>query len=242
MRGLIPNAFTMGNLICGCLAIFSVFETKSFTNAALLIGLGALFDVFDGLLARVLKVAGPLGKQLDSLADAVSFGVAPTVMVTVLLFFIEGGNWPEWMLYSPLILLVASIYRLGKFNIDTRQTDKFMGLPTPANALLWISICMLYEHGFFVDFPIPGWAIVLLCGLMGLWMISDIPLIALKFKSLEWKPNQSRYLLILSAIIIPICSKIAFDTVFVAVPIILLLYLLISLWDRRKTRSHEISS
>ena len=241
MRGIIPNAFTMGNLICGCLAIWFLFQGEGFLMSAVLIGIAAIFDVFDGLLARLLKVAGPLGKQLDSLADAITFGVAPALMTVELTEEISSLSTPPLLWFFPLLLAVASIYRLGKFNIDSEQSDQFLGLPTPANALFWVSICLMYEEGVLYGEWIHPMTIALLVLLMSAWMISRVPLLALKFTSLTFKDNDSRLLLIAAVVITVVISKIAIGSYFAAVPIILLLYLLISLWDERRKKNHEVS-
>jgi CDP-diacylglycerol---serine O-phosphatidyltransferase len=273
-KGVIPNFFTMANLCCGTLAIVSLFTVPSFTPAALLILAAAVFDLFDGLLARMLKVAGPLGKQLDSLADAVTFGIAPTIMVFILLSrVLAQTGYPDQLKYVALLLAIASIYRLGKFNIDSRQGDKFLGLPTPANALFWIAVGQLYFHSdplFITTHPAleeTGWQalklgswdahlletrpayllwvfhpltlIALIVG-MSAWMVSEIPLLALKFKDYGWHGNRSRYFFILGTIILLTICGISAVSVFLAVPFILLLYLLISLWNQHTTKKHEI--
>jgi CDP-diacylglycerol--serine O-phosphatidyltransferase len=152
MKSLIPNFFTMANLVCGCLAIYFAFKEPLLETATLFIMAGAFFDLFDGFFARLLKVQGELGKQLDSLADAVTFGVAPGMIVFLLFSRICSlHEWPIWVGFFAFILVIASIYRLGKFNIDTRQSDSFHGLPTPSNALFWIGIVHLYSMGYTVE-------------------------------------------------------------------------------------------
>lgn len=274
-KGIVPNLFTMANLCCGCLAIASLFTYPSFTPAAFLILAAAVFDLFDGLLARMLKVAGPLGKQLDSLADAVTFGVAPALMVFILLSrMLEAYSLPGELQFIALLLAIASIYRLAKFNIDTRQGDQFLGLPTPANALFWIAIGQLYFHAdpmFITTHPAldpSGYAamefgswdmhlkdtrpeylknlfhpltVLLFIVGMSAWMVSEIPLIALKFKDYGWIGNRSRYILIGGAVILLAICGFSAVSVFLAVPFILLLYLVISLWNHQLRKKHEIS-
>lgn len=241
MRGIIPNAFTMGNLICGCLAIWSIYKAESFSMAAIFIGLAAIFDLFDGFLARLLKVAGPLGKQLDSLADAVSFGMAPAFMVIVLMSDNGSDELGKLVYFSPLLLAVASIYRLGKFNIDERQGDRFLGLPTPSNALFWVSICMLYDSGTLSSHWFNPWILISLIIGMSVWMISETPLLALKFKNFGFRGNRSRYLLIALGVLTLTSAKALVNSFFAAVPIVLLLYLVISLWDYQIKKNHEVS-
>lgn len=140
----IPNLFTLGNLFCGCLSIIAAFYNY-FDIAAILVLGGAFLDFFDGFLARILNVTGDLGKQLDSLADMVTFGVAPGMLLVQfmvrknMIYDIEGF----WAII-PLLIPIFSAYRLAKFNLDTRQTQGFLGLPTPANALFFVSIVYCY--------------------------------------------------------------------------------------------------
>lgn len=238
-RSLVPNAFTMANLVSGCLAIYFLFTEGEYKTPALFILLAAVFDVFDGLAARMLRVTGDIGKQLDSLADAVSFGVAPALMVVYLLS--QESLPSEWMAFTPLLLVVASVYRLAKFNVDVRQSDRFIGLPTPANALFWIAVCHMFASGHIWSEIIRYETIVPTVVLMSWWMISEVPLIALKFKGLDFNANRFRYLLIGSALVVIVVSEILMDTVFPAIPIILLLYLLVSIMDQRSIKKHDLS-
>lgn len=140
----IPNLFTLGNLLCGCLGIIFAFHWR-FDFAAYMVFLAAFLDFFDGFFARILKVSGDLGKQLDSLADVVSFGVAPGLILFQFvlrknIMFNEDGIWH----IVPLIIPVFSAYRLAKFNLDTRQTNGFLGLPTPANAIFFVALVLCY--------------------------------------------------------------------------------------------------
>lgn len=271
LRALIPNAFTMANLCCGMLAIVVLFTENYLYAAAPFLLLAAVFDLFDGFLARILKVAGPMGKQLDSLADAVTFGIAPSLMVLMLISKLSlRFDWSPYWSYFALLLAIASVYRLAKFNVDERQSERFLGLPTPANALFWVAVVALYYNGIRPgepgDFILSGssleWTSVdehfwnnraqwlnylfhpgMLIGLvlvMSYWMISDIPLLALKFKNISWKVNQHRYLLILLSFLSLLICSFSAAGVFLAVPIILLLYLIISIWDERSRPTHEI--
>jgi CDP-diacylglycerol--serine O-phosphatidyltransferase len=237
-RGLIPNAFTMGNLVAGCMAIWVLLDTRSFALPATLIAIAAFLDLFDGFFARLLKADGPIGKQLDSLADAVSFGVAPALIIVELSQ--QQGNTDAWYTFVPLLLAIASVYRLAKFNVDTRQSERFLGLPTPANALFWISIAIIAEDALPIADHFNPWSINLFVMLMSFLMISELPLIALKFKEYSWSKNLPRYvLLIVGALLVAVCH-FAFGSVFLAVPILLLLYLLISVWDQRRNNAYEV--
>jgi len=271
MKSLIPNFFTMANLVCGCLAIFFAFKEPLLETATLFIMAGAFFDLFDGFFARLLKVQGEMGKQLDSLADAVTFGVAPGIIVFLLFSRICSlYEWPIWVGFFAFLLVIASIYRLAKFNIDKRQSDSFRGLPTPSNALFWIGIVYLYSMGKSVDgidpsfvevglpyasytdyilFTVrkgylalvfhPATFIVMIVG-MSWWMISDLKMLALKFKDFGLRGNRARYILILASISIGIISQIFLGSVFMSLPIVLLLYLLISIGYNLIHRNHEV--
>lgn len=229
----------MGNLVCGTLAIWVLHDTGLFALPATLIAFAAILDLFDGFVARLVKADGPMGKQLDSLADAVSFGVAPALIIVELSQ--QQGNTDAWYTFIPLLLAIASVYRLAKFNVDTRQGERFLGLPTPANALFWISIAIIAEDALPIADYFNPWSINLFVLLMSFLMISEWPLIALKFKDYGWRKNLPRYILLLTgALLIAICH-FAFGSVFLAVPILLLLYLLISVWDRRRNQAYEIS-
>lgn len=231
-RALIPNSFTMANLLCGCMAIYHVLTRGDYGTAALLIGLAAFLDLFDGLTARMLGVAGDMGKQLDSLADAVSFGVAPALMVVDFAARMAPEVAGSWWQFLPLLLAIASVYRLAKFNLDTRQTDGFRGLPTPANALFWIALVQLYAGGHpwgaWLNWPL----VAVLVVAFSAWMVSDIPLIALKFKGRTWTENRFRYLMIGAVVVLVLASWVLYKSVFPAVPILIPLYLLISLMSR----------
>lgn len=233
-KGLLPNAFTMANLVCGVLAIWFLFETGSYTTSAYLILAAAIFDVFDGLVARMLHVAGEMGKQLDSLADAVTFGVAPALLVVHMLQDVAPGA-SKLVQFAPLLLVVASIYRLAKFNIDVRQSDRFFGLPTPANALFWLSIVLTYASGSSAGSLLRVEVLLLLVGVMSALMVSDLPLLALKFKSLRFGENRFRYTLLVASAASLLIAYIRYGTAFPAVPIILLLYIVISIFDRKKS-------
>ncbi len=234
-RALVPNTLTMANLCCGVLAIHSLYSDGNYHTPALFIGLAALLDVFDGLAARMLKVSGALGAQLDSLADAVSFGVAPALIIVQVMGGL-GGSFNPVVLYSPLLLAVASVYRLAKFNLDARQKTGFRGLPTPANALFWIAVAHLYASGHEWSALLRPATLVPLIVLMSAFMVSEVPLIALKFNGLSFEHNRYRYLLVGVAVLVAVLSWVLYRAIFPAVPIVLLLYLLISTMDRRQNK------
>lgn len=197
----IPNSITCLNLLSGCFACIFAFQGQ-YDWVALCIGLSALFDFLDGMAARLLHAYSPLGKELDSLADLISFGLAPGLMVMHLMAYnstFHGmAEYQSWWALSALLIPVFSALRLAKFNIDTRQTTSFIGLPVPANALFWIGICQAVLR---MESPVCGYAIVALVIIFSLLLVSEIPMFSLKFKNLKWEENYLRYLIIAVAAI-----------------------------------------
>lgn len=197
----IPNSITCLNLLSGCFACIFAFQGQ-YDWVALCIGLSALFDFLDGMAARLLHAYSPLGKELDSLADLISFGLAPGLMVMHLMAYnstFHGmAEYQSWWALSALLIPVFSALRLAKFNIDTRQTTSFIGLPVPANALFWTGICQAVLR---MESPVCGYAIVALVIIFSLLLVSEIPMFSLKFKNLKWKENYLRYLIIAVAAI-----------------------------------------
>jgi CDP-diacylglycerol---serine O-phosphatidyltransferase len=236
----IPNAITCGNLFCGCLAIVSAFH-GNLVASAYLVGIAAVLDFFDGFVARLLKVGGELGKQLDSLADMVTFGVVPGIVMYHLIdLSIQAteNNYSDrsifsdnlhYLSYIGFIITVFSCIRLAKFNIDTRQTNSFIGVPTPANTILICSIPLINHYqpvvlGFQVT-AITGHLFFLigLSLLMSYLLIAELPLFALKFKNFGWTDNKIRY----SFLIISVLLLILFQ--FIAIPFIIFLYIVLSI-------------
>ena len=198
----IPNTVTCCNLFCGCIAAYMAFQAD-YEKAILFIILGAVFDFFDGMLARLFNVSGPLGKELDSLADDITFGLAPSAVVFTLF---KEVHYPEFLLpiseyvpYTAFIIAAFSALRLGKFNIDTRQSTSFIGLPTPANALFWGSL-VVGSHDFLVSASFNAVYLFLLVLLMSYLLVAEIPMFSLKFKSLAWSANKVSYLFLLVCI------------------------------------------
>lgn len=207
----IPNTITCMNLLCGCIAISLSMQGHPET-AAYFIFVAALFDFLDGMSARLLQAYSELGKQLDSLADVVSFGVAPGTIVYSMLVSNLGDNN---LAYVAFLIPVFSALRLAKFNIDTNQKEDFIGLPTPAMGIFVASLPLAYEQ---VRSPYLFALIILLSGMM----VSPLPLFSLKFKSLQWSANLYRYiLLILAAVLFSLFN-------FAAIPAIVFLYVLLS--------------
>lgn len=198
----IPNAITCCNLFSGCVACVMALQ-GDFVSALWFIVLGAVFDFFDGMVARMLKVSSPLGVQMDSLADDITFGLAPA---TVVFSFMRTLPLPAFMLpvadvlpYYAFLIAVFSAVRLAKFNIDTRQTTSFIGLPTPANALFWVSL--VAGLGGWITELNAGW--LLMIGLITLFaylLVAEIPMFSLKFKSFAWESNKARYIFLICSI------------------------------------------
>lgn len=199
MKKQIPNIITLLNLFSGCIAIVMAFK-GNFSAAVVWIMLAAAFDFCDGLAARSLGVSSKMGVELDSLADVVSFGVAPASVVFILLqdftFFPSFlSQLKPFLPYLAFLIPVFSAYRLAKFNIDDRQTTSFLGLPTPANGLFWIT----YVYGTHLQAGTNGFYFYLTIGfilVLSLLMISEIPMFSLKIKSLKLKGNEKQLLLI----------------------------------------------
>ena len=195
----IPNTLTCLNLFSGCIACVMAFETR-YEAALGFIILSAAFDFFDGMMARVLNAHSAIGKDLDSLADDISFGVAPSLIVFSLF---KEMNYPEAMAsyfpYLAFLLAVFSALRLAKFNNDTRQTSSFVGLPVPANALFWASLAA-GGHSWLTSDSLYPICLLLLVGLFSWLLVSEIPMFSLKFKNLSWKDNKVSFVFLIACI------------------------------------------
>lgn len=194
----IPNGITCLNLLSGGLAITASFD-DNFDTALIFIIAAAVFDFLDGLAARILKAYSDTGKELDSLADVVSFGLAPSL---ILYNFLKGFDCVNpYICYVPLALAVFSALRLAKFNLDTRQSEQFLGLPTPASALFSASMATLAVHYPFTANPVlaNNYAITITVCILSLLSISNIPMMSMKFKNLKWKDNAGRYVFLCTA-------------------------------------------
>lgn len=198
----IPNALTCMNLFSGCIAGVMAFGAH-YDLALLFIVVSAVFDFLDGMAARALKAYSPLGKDLDSLADDVSFGVAPSLVVFSVLSSSHFAGVPDavasLMPYAAFILAVFSALRLAKFNNDTRQTSSFIGLPVPANALFWASL-VAGGHTIISASAVWPWMLVGLVGLMSWLLVSEVPMFSLKFKNLSWRDNKVSFIFLLVSI------------------------------------------
>ncbi len=221
----IPNIITCCNLLSGCVSCVMAME-GNFVLALAFIVLGAVFDFFDGMVARLLKVSSPLGVQLDSLADDVTFGFAPSFMVFV---FMRGLEYPDYLAslagvlpFAAFFISALSAMRLAMFNIDKRQTTTFIGLPTPANALFWASLVVGY--GDLISSLNYGWMLMLGMLLLSCYLlVADIPMFSLKFKYLAWRANKIRYsFLIASApmLLLGVGAAVPIISLYVAISIV----------------------
>lgn len=280
----LANLITGSNMLCGFIAILLALAGR-IDIAPFFIFLGAVLDFFDGFVARKIGVSGAMGKQLDSLADVITFGVAPGVITLVMIVlgvdnsslfpaedttrvfqndltyytYFQVSAWMQALVYNvpnnfdasikflPFVAMIIpflSMFRLAKFNIDERQTDRFHGLPTPLNTMFFMFFPLYFSlnienwahqgkfiHWIFDCYTIAGIAVV-----MSLMMITDIPLIALKFKNFSWKDNKFRYLLVGKSLIIILIFQLW------AIPIIVILYLILSIIDNYTTKKYEVQS
>lgn len=280
----LPNVITLLNLLCGCLAIVCAFNGELMWSAYL-VGIAAVLDFLDGFVARALKQYSPIGKDLDSLADMVTFGVVPGVVMFHLIRCSispleysfphnSEGYWKMAMLmpapsgaitYLPYVAFLIPLFsalRLAKFNNDTRQTDSFIGVPTPANSIFVVSLVLIGNHHFgyfsstnpfqeigeYVAISMKtdvhttasaGWLDLLpyiLCGLtlvLSFLLISEIPLFALKVKGFGWKGNEIRYIFLALSLVMLVLLK------FIALPLIIVLYVLMSVVNNLMRRKEK---
>ena len=207
MKKHIPNFLTSMNVLSGCIACVMAFN-GNYLWVVIWVIIAAIFDFFDGFSARILKAYSPIGKELDSLADMVSFGLAPALVVFRLLsdnnslgspFYVSDTEiyyLKELIPYISFLLVIFSALRLAKFNIDERQTTSFIGLPTPANALFWISLCYGISTKDEFTQLYSFYPIIILVITFSLLLTSEIPMFSLKIKNLKFKGNELRYLLV----------------------------------------------
>jgi CDP-diacylglycerol--serine O-phosphatidyltransferase len=281
----LANLFTAANMLCGFVAIILTLAGRIDIAPFFILG-GAVLDFFDGFIARKLKIAGPMGKQLDSLADMITFGVAPGMLMLVMIIlgidisslipaddgarvyqndlsyfvYFQVAAWFQALVYEvpnnfdasikflPFVSMAIpffSMFRLAKFNIDENQSDKFIGVPTPLNTIFFLFFPLYFYNNLqnwghqpkFIHALFDCYTLSAISVLFSLLMVSNIPMIALKFKNWTWKDNYFRFSLIgISLIIIPILT-------FWAIPIIVFLYLFLSLIENYQTKKkNEIQS
>lgn len=227
----IPNTITSCNLFCGCIASYWAFQ-GNYKLALLFIILGAVFDFFDGMTARLLHVSSPIGKELDSLADDVTFGLAPAA--TVFSLFKE-VHYPAFlapiadiMPYAAFLIAVFSALRLAKFNLDERQTSSFIGMPTPANALFWGSLTV-GAHDFLTSTSFNAIYLLILVIIMSLLLVAELPMFSLKFKNLSWQQNKVSYIFLIVSIPLLIIFQLS------GFAAVILWYIVLSVLTRKKS-------
>jgi len=223
----IPNTITCCNLISGCIATYFAFQTD-YQMSLVFIIIGAVFDFFDGMTARLLHVSSPIGKELDSLADDITFGFAPSAMVFSLLnsFHIHLTVVP----FLAFIMAAFSGLRLAKFNLDERQSMGFIGLPTPANALFWGALIVglkdqMPEMMHHTEY---AYVVLLMVFVSSYLLVSEIPMFALKFKHWGWKGNEVKYIFVL------LCIPLLLFLGVIGIAAIILWYVLLSALTHKK--------
>lgn len=240
IKRYIPNFLTCMNLLSGCIAIIAAFQDR-LQLASLLIGMAALFDFMDGFSARLMKIPTGIGKELDSLADVVSFGVVPGIIVFHLFNQYPLISQPLFigyplLSYISLLIPVLSAVRLAKFNLDERQTTSFIGLPTPALAIFVGSLpLILWQIGqapeginqMIVKIIYSPFFLLPMTIVLSLLLVAEIPLFALKLKNLKWKDNKIRFIFLGIALLMFILLQ------FKAIPLIIVFYVLLSLAGRK---------
>lgn len=244
----IPNLFTLLNLIFGCIAIVFILQNgiiitadqdgmqmidipEKMWMASLFIGLAAVVDFLDGFVARLFNATSEMGKQLDSLADVVSFGVAPSMILYQFLRLsysqeVDGLDISMWLLSPAFLVAAAAAYRLARFNIDNTSSDSFRGMPVPAVGIFVASFPLIYwnvNQKWVMDLLLNKWFIYGISLLLSWLMVSTIPLMALKFKDYSFRNNKEKYILIALAIILSVVLK------WMAIPAIILAYVVLSL-------------
>jgi len=241
LKKYIPNLLTLLNLLCGTIAVIFAVNNE-LEIAAYFVLLGIFFDFFDGFAARIFKVEGELGKQLDSLADVVTSGVVPGIVIykllqtknTIEIFNTEVVSWKtqeiELLPFFGLLFTLAAAYRLAKFNIDERQTSSFIGLPTPAATLVVLSLPLILNYSsleFATALIENKWFLIILTVVLSFLMNAEIPLFSLKFKDYSWKNNKVKFVFLILAIALVIGLQ------FLAIPIVIIVYVLMSLFYKQ---------
>ena len=232
MKRHIPNTITCCNLISGCIAVvYAIWG--NFELALLFIVIGAIFDFFDGMSARILGVSSPIGKELDSLADCITFGFAPSAMVYTMLQSLEYPSVLDsvnhLLPYTAFIMAAFSALRLAKFNLDERQTTSFIGVPTPANALFWGALIAEGSNTFLAQSPLVTCLVILFVFVSCYLLVAEIPLFALKFKHWGFHGNEIKYLFVGSSIAILLSSVFIGYT---AIALVIAWYVLLSVFSK----------
>jgi CDP-diacylglycerol--serine O-phosphatidyltransferase len=225
MKKQIPNLITLLNLLSGCIALVFVSQ-DNFWFAFYFVCLGIFFDFFDGFFARIFKVQSPLGVQLDSLADMVTSGVVPGFVMFKMLSELSSE---AFLPYFGFIITLGSCYRLAKFNIDTRQTDSFIGLPTPANALFILSLPLI-SQAFVADLLSNVWVLMGISVLSAFILNAELPLFSLKIKNFSFAKYKLQILFLILAVILLLAFQI------LGLPLVILLYVLLSAFNNMQKK------
>ncbi len=237
IKKAIPNTLTCLNLFSGCIACLYALGGW-FGVTLIFIIMSAVFDFFDGMSARALGVSSPIGKELDSLADDISFGLVPSMIVLSLLTHASNGMvyWPDFLQpaksilpYAAFLIAVFSALRLAKFNIDPRQAHSFIGLPTPANTLFWISFALGYPN---LIGPINVLVLIAMILLSSWLLVAEVPMFSLKFENLKWNENKLRYLFLIVCIPLFFLGKICLAA-------IILWYIILSIANNMKSSNKQ---
>lgn len=207
----IPNTITCCNLVSGCIAVSYAFDGL-YAASFLFIVIGAVFDFFDGMSARLLGVSSPIGKELDSLADCITFGLAPSAIIYT---FLATQPWLElvpvvgrYVPYTAFVMAAFSALRLAKFNLDERQTTSFIGMPTPANALFWASL-VVGSEAWLSSSPWMVAAVVVSMLFCSWLLVAEIPMFALKFKQWGWRGNELKYVFVITSAILLVVFRLS---------------------------------
>ena len=234
---------TFGNMFCGFYGIIVCFS-GDLTTGAFMIFLGAIFDLFDGMAARLVKHSSPIGAELYSLADLTTFGILPAVIVHILLLhshqnwlFEYGFRGYPIVSFIPFLIVAGAGYRLAKFNVDTTQKNSFVGLPSPSNGIFFASLPLIMANGTFLlgdtsfylfDLVTNAWVLIILTCLLSWLMVSPIRLFSFKIKSFKWQESKVVYIFLALDILLLIFLQWA------AIPVIILLYIILSLISKPK--------
>ena len=237
----IPNAITLMNLFCGCIAVVFALN-NDFEMAFYWVSLGIFLDFFDGFFARLFQVSSPLGLQLDSLADMVTSGVVPGIVMYQLMGSSSGYPKLGWIVepfpFVGFLITLGSCYRLANFNIDTRQTDSFIGLPTPANALFILSLPLVlrYSDSFFVLELLTNPFVLVGIILLSVYMLNaEIPLFSLKIKKFSWKGNALQIGFLISSLLLLVFFQYA------GIPLVIVFYVLLSVGHNAVSKMNRLA-
>ncbi|MFA6400851.1 MAG: CDP-diacylglycerol--serine O-phosphatidyltransferase [Salinivirgaceae bacterium] len=240
----VPNTITSFNVLSGCLSVVFAFE-GFLVAAGIMILVAAVFDFFDGMSARLLGAYSEMGKQLDSLADVISFGLAPAAIAHAIVRQTILGNLPlseavfiDWVLIlSPFIITVFSALRLAKFNIDTRQTESFIGLNTPSNAMVWATLPFVlkaYPNSSIAPIINQPYFIISLAVILSYLLVAEIPMFSLKFKNLKVKDNKIRFIFLAGNLILIAAIPMA------ALALIIIWYMVLSVLSNAISKKHKV--